>query len=66
MPKTVTCPNCGKRVPWAPESKWRPFCSGRCRLIDLGDWLDEGHRISESADEGYTSSESKEEGDGYH
>jgi endogenous inhibitor of DNA gyrase (YacG/DUF329 family) len=32
-----------------PASKWRPFCSERCRLIDLGEWLDETHRISEPA-----------------
>jgi endogenous inhibitor of DNA gyrase (YacG/DUF329 family) len=36
-------------VPWSPASRWRPFCSERCKLIDLGEWLDEGHRISEPA-----------------
>ena len=41
----VTCPNCGKRVPWEPGQKWRPFCSERCRLIDLGEWLSEEKRI---------------------
>jgi len=41
----VACPNCGKAVSWHPTSRWRPFCSERCRLIDLGDWLDEVHRI---------------------
>jgi endogenous inhibitor of DNA gyrase (YacG/DUF329 family) len=46
-PTNVPCPNCGKAVPWTPSSKWRPFCSERCRLIDLGDWLDENHRIPE-------------------
>jgi endogenous inhibitor of DNA gyrase (YacG/DUF329 family) len=57
MPKTVPCPNCGKRVPWTKESPFRPFCSERCRLIDLGEWLDEAHRISEPADEGYRTPE---------
>jgi endogenous inhibitor of DNA gyrase (YacG/DUF329 family) len=47
MPKTVACPTCGKPVRWLPEAKWRPFCSERCRLIDLGEWIDERHRISE-------------------
>ncbi|MBK5969605.1 MULTISPECIES: DNA gyrase inhibitor YacG [Thiorhodovibrio] len=42
---TVPCPTCGKDVVWSPDSRWRPFCSARCRLIDLGDWLDEAHRI---------------------
>jgi endogenous inhibitor of DNA gyrase (YacG/DUF329 family) len=50
MAKTVTCPTCQRPVPWEPDSIWRPFCSERCRLIDLGDWLDEGHRISEPID----------------
>ena len=45
MPSSVPCPTCGKAVPWGPTSPWRPFCSERCRLIDLGDWLDEAHRI---------------------
>ncbi len=45
MPTSVNCPTCGKTVPWSPESHWRPFCSKRCRLIDIGDWLDETHRI---------------------
>ncbi|MCU7906826.1 MAG: DNA gyrase inhibitor YacG, partial [Candidatus Thiodiazotropha sp. (ex Epidulcina cf. delphinae)] len=40
----VPCPACGKPVIWSAASKWRPFCSERCRLIDLGDWLDENHR----------------------
>ena len=43
--KTVACPTCGKPVAWGPESRWRPFCSERCRLIDLGEWLDEANRI---------------------
>ncbi|WP_410350612.1 DNA gyrase inhibitor YacG, partial [Thiohalophilus sp.] len=41
----VKCPTCGKSVPWTEESKWRPFCSDRCRLIDLGEWASESHRI---------------------
>ncbi|MES9969670.1 MAG: DNA gyrase inhibitor YacG [Candidatus Thiodiazotropha sp.] len=45
--RTVPCPTCGKSVVWSEESPWRPFCSERCRLIDLGDWFDENHRISE-------------------
>jgi endogenous inhibitor of DNA gyrase (YacG/DUF329 family) len=49
MTVTVECPTCQRPVPWVPESTWRPFCSERCRLIDLGDWLDESHRIPEPA-----------------
>ena len=43
--KVVACPTCGKPVPWTKESTWRPFCSERCRLIDLGEWLEEGRSI---------------------
>jgi hypothetical protein len=32
-------------VEWSPESPYRPFCSDRCRLIDLGAWLTEQHKI---------------------
>jgi len=45
MTKIVKCPTCGKDVKWEPASKWRPFCSERCRLIDLGEWASESHRI---------------------
>lgn len=43
--ETVPCPHCGKPVPWTEASKWKPFCSDRCRLIDLGDWLSEKNAI---------------------
>jgi len=42
---SVSCPTCGKKVAWTPESRWRPFCSERCRLIDLGEWLQEEKSI---------------------
>ncbi|NNF95618.1 MAG: DNA gyrase inhibitor YacG [Halobacteria archaeon] len=45
MTKIVKCPTCGKDVKWDIASKWRPFCSERCRLIDLGEWANESHRI---------------------
>ena len=61
MPKTVSCPNCGKPVPWKPEFAWRPFCSERCRLIDLGEWFDEQHRISEPAEDGFAPPERQED-----
>ncbi|MCG6986498.1 MAG: DNA gyrase inhibitor YacG, partial [Thiocapsa sp.] len=48
MARTVSCPHCGKPVVWGSTSPWRPFCSERCRLIDLGDWLDENHRIPDA------------------
>jgi uncharacterized protein len=39
------CPNCKKRVEVGPENRWRPFCSERCRLIDLGAWVDGKYAI---------------------
>ena len=44
-PRTVKCPICGKPVVYAPESRWRPFCSERCKLIDFGAWASESYRI---------------------
>lgn len=41
----VKCPKCGQRGTWF-AAKWGPFCSERCRLIDLGKWFNEEHRIS--------------------
>lgn len=42
---TVTCPTCKKPVPWVTEQHYKPFCSQRCKLIDLGDWATEAHKI---------------------
>ncbi|MCS6817844.1 MAG: DNA gyrase inhibitor YacG [Blastocatellia bacterium] len=41
----VRCPCCGKRVPWE-SNPFRPFCSERCKLIDLGMWASEAYRIA--------------------
>ncbi|MBK1641956.1 DNA gyrase inhibitor YacG [Chromatium okenii] len=45
----VHCPHCGAEVIWNEAARWRPFCSHRCRLIDLGAWFDESHRIPDLA-----------------
>lgn len=41
----VACPTCQKPVVWGPQSSARPFCSERCRLIDLGAWAADEHVI---------------------
>jgi endogenous inhibitor of DNA gyrase (YacG/DUF329 family) len=41
----VPCPHCGALAPFSPENKWRPFCSERCKMIDLGAWANESYRI---------------------
>jgi endogenous inhibitor of DNA gyrase (YacG/DUF329 family) len=44
-PRTVPCPTCGKKAVLEPWNPWRPFCSERCRTVDLGAWASESYRI---------------------
>jgi len=45
-PLEVACPQCRKKVAWREANPYRPFCSERCRLLDLGAWADGTHRIA--------------------
>jgi len=45
MATTVDCPTCGKKVDWIEANKFRPFCSERCKKIDLGAWAEEKYVI---------------------
>ncbi len=45
MPTVVNCPTCQTEVEWTASSLFKPFCSERCKLIDLGDWASEKHAI---------------------
>lgn len=45
QPTVVKCPTCKREVPWTPEQLFKPFCSERCKLIDLGEWVMEEKRI---------------------
>lgn len=47
-PLILACPRCATSLRWSEDNPWRPFCSERCKLIDLGDWADEKHRIASS------------------
>jgi uncharacterized protein len=49
MSKVVNCPTCAKPVEWTPENRFRPFCSERCKKIDLGAWANEEYRVSQSS-----------------
>jgi endogenous inhibitor of DNA gyrase (YacG/DUF329 family) len=52
--KSVRCPICNRQMDGASRADWPdlPFCSPRCRLIDLGRWLGEGYRfVPESLEE---------------
>ena len=51
MTTIVNCPTCQTEVIWAKESHYRPFCSERCQLIDLGKWANEEKRIAAVEDE---------------
>lgn len=43
--RTVKCPQCGATVEWGPQSPYRPFCSVRCRQLDLGAWASDAYRV---------------------
>lgn len=45
MATTVACPTCHAEVVWSTENKFRPFCSDRCKQIDLGAWAEEKYTI---------------------
>ncbi|BBE08371.1 DNA gyrase inhibitor YacG [Mycoavidus cysteinexigens] len=42
----VNCPICDSTVEWKPENQYRPFCSERCKKIDLGTWAADNYVIS--------------------
>lgn len=42
---SICCPECKKPDTWHAENIFRPFCSERCKLIDLGAWASEAHSI---------------------
>ncbi len=47
----VDCPTCRKPVEWVDSNSYRPFCSERCKMIDLGAWANEDFRVpAENAD----------------
>ena len=45
----VTCPGCGEVSPYSATNRWRPFCSERCKMIDLGTWASDGYVITGKA-----------------
>lgn len=57
-PATVRCPICGKEVPFdGPEM---PFCSARCRIVDLGNWASDKYVISRPLEPGELADEESE------
>ncbi|MEW6586902.1 MAG: DNA gyrase inhibitor YacG [Nitrospirota bacterium] len=47
----IVCPICKTKTTWE-ENPWRPFCSERCKLIDLGKWVQEEYKIEGRPAEG--------------
>ena len=50
MTLEVACPQCQKIVVWQSSSEFRPFCSKKCQLIDLGEWAEEEKSIPGAPD----------------
>jgi hypothetical protein len=48
----LRCPTCKREIQWSDQFPYRPFCSDRCRLIDLGAWLSEKNAIAGEPIEG--------------
>lgn len=44
MPRTFPCPRCAKATTWE-NNEFRPFCSERCKLIDLGAWANDEYAL---------------------
>ena len=42
---TVQCPTCQREVAWTDAFPFRPFCSERCKMVDLGAWFAEEHKL---------------------
>jgi endogenous inhibitor of DNA gyrase (YacG/DUF329 family) len=51
-------------VAWSPENRYRPFCSERCKLIDLGAWATEKYRVPIEGDQEAPDTEEREPGSG--
>jgi uncharacterized protein len=52
-PREVPCPACRGPAVYHESNPWRPFCSERCRTLDLGAWASESYRVApgESVDD---------------
>jgi endogenous inhibitor of DNA gyrase (YacG/DUF329 family) len=44
-PTIVRCPHCSAETPYRRDNPYRPFCSERCKLMDLGAWANESYRV---------------------
>ena len=60
----IICPVCKKSTTWE-ENPWRPFCSEKCKLIDLGKWVFEEYRIEGEKTEAEQSAKNMSNGQGH-
>lgn len=56
----IRCPICKKMTTWE-ENPWRPFCSERCKLIDLGAWASDEYKIPGKKEEEEDEEEKEED-----
>ncbi|MGB7182496.1 MAG: DNA gyrase inhibitor YacG [Burkholderiaceae bacterium] len=47
----VPCPACGTPTVFSPDNLYRPFCSDRCKTIDLGAWASDQYRVAGGSDD---------------
>ncbi len=52
---SLRCPTCRRELLWSEQFPWRPFCSERCKMVDLGAWFAEDRRIPSDEDGGEAS-----------
>ena len=45
MGTEVKCPQCSKKFIYDPKNEFRPFCSERCKMIDLGHWFEGSYTV---------------------
>lgn len=65
MKKSIKCPECGKLTEYSKSNEYRPFCSKRCSLIDLGEWVEGSYSI-ESEDQVFMSESQSDDVDTRH
>jgi endogenous inhibitor of DNA gyrase (YacG/DUF329 family) len=59
-PRKVHCPQCNAAIVWSVDNPFRPFCSERCKLLDLGQWATGAYRIPQAErDDGRTEDEER-------
>lgn len=51
--REILCPTCKKKTEFSSDNPYRPFCSDRCRLIDLGAWASESYKVPSAENENW-------------